>query len=175
VWNDEGAELDLTIPPTFLQSIWFKLLCLLAVVLLAWGGYALRLRQATARLQNRFDVRIAERERIARELHDTLLQGFQGLVLRFQSVANRIPADSDLRAPINEALDRADAVLIEGRARVRELRRDIADIDLSQALLETAADIIEGDVPHVEFTTEGTPRSLHPLVLEEALRIGAER
>lgn len=174
VWNDEGADLDLTIPPTFLQSIWFKLLCLLGLALLAWGGYTLRLRQATARLQNRFDIRIAERERIARELHDTLLQGFQGLVLRFQSVANRIPADSGLRAPIDEALERADGVLIEGRARVRELRRDTADIDLSQALLEMAADIIESDVPRVELTTEGTPQSLHPLVLEEALRIGEE-
>lgn len=174
VWNEEGAVLDFTIPPTFFQSNWFKFLSLFGLGLLAWGGYTLRLRQATARLQNRFDIRIAERERIARELHDTLLQGFQGLVLRFQAVANRIPEDGNLRAPIDEALERADAVLIEGRARVREIRSDEAEIDLSQALLQVAADAIEGDSPRFELTVEGAPRPLHPIVLEEAQRIGEE-
>jgi signal transduction histidine kinase/streptogramin lyase len=174
VWNHEGAALDFTIPPTFIQSIWFKLLCLFGLGLLAGSIYTLRLRQETARLQSRFDIRIAERERIARELHDTLLQGFQGLVLRFQSVANRTPPEGDLRASIEEALDRADAVLIEGRARVRELRSDDAEVDLSQALLEVAADIVESDSPRVELTVEGAPQPLHPIVLEEALRIGEE-
>lgn len=173
VWNHEGAKFEFTIPPTFLQSIWFKLLCLFGLGVLAWIAYALRLRQVTARLQSRFAVRIAERERIARELHDTLLQGFQGLVLRFQSVANRIPPEGGLRASIDDALDRADAVLIEGRARVRELRSDAAEVDLSQALLDAAVDA-EGDIPLVQLTVEGAPRSLHPIALEEAHRIGEE-
>lgn len=173
IWNEEGATIEFTIPPTFIQSIWFKLLGLLLVGLLASGAWTLRLRQVTARLQNRFDVRIAERERIARELHDTLLQGFQGLVLRFQSVANRIP-DGGLRAAIDDALDRADAVLVEGRARVRELRTGTGDRDLAQALLDAAADVVEGDAPSVQLTVEGSPRPLHPIVREEAQRIGEE-
>ncbi|MDP9421368.1 MAG: histidine kinase [Pseudomonadota bacterium] len=173
VWNEEGATIEFAIPPTFVQSIWFKLLALLSLGLLAWGAWTFRLRQVTAQLQNRFDVRIAERERIARELHDTLLQGFQGLVLRFQSVANRIP-DGGLRASIDDALDRADAVLVEGRARVRELRTGTGDRDLAQALLDSAADAVEGDAPRVQLTVEGSPRPLHPIVREEAQRIGEE-
>lgn len=173
VWNETGATVDFTIPPTFVQSIWFKLLAVLALGLLAWVAYTLRLRQVTARLQSRFDVRIAERERIARELHDTLLQGFQGLVLRFQSVANRIP-DGGLRASIDDALDRADAVLVEGRARVRELRTGTGDRDLAQALLDSAADAVEDHAPRVRLTVEGSPRPLHPIVREEAQRIGEE-
>jgi signal transduction histidine kinase/ligand-binding sensor domain-containing protein len=174
VWNKEGAVLDFTIPPTFVQSIWFRLLVLLLLGVLAWGAYTLRLRQVTAQLQKRFDVRIAERERIARELHDTLLQGFQGLVLRFQSVANRIPPEGGLRASIDEALDRADAVLVEGRVRVRELRSDSADRDLAQALLDAAANAVDDDAPQVLLTVEGAQRRLHPIVREEAERIGEE-
>ncbi len=117
VWNKQGATLRFTIAPTFLQSVWFKLLLALVLALLAWGAYALRLRQETARIQGRFDARTAERERIARELHDTLLQGFQGLMLRFQSVANVLPAGGEARAKLDAALERADATLVEGRER----------------------------------------------------------
>jgi signal transduction histidine kinase len=65
---------------------------------------------------------MAERERIARDLHDTLLQGFQGLVLRLQAVANRLPAAREARSRLESALERADAVLIEVRDKVQHLR-----------------------------------------------------
>src|SRR5262249_8157291 len=80
VWNRQGATLAFTIAPTFMQSLWFKFLIALALVTLGLIAYTLRLRDQAARLQGRFEVRIAERERIARELHDTLLQGIQGLL-----------------------------------------------------------------------------------------------
>ncbi|HEY0301012.1 MAG TPA: triple tyrosine motif-containing protein, partial [Rhizomicrobium sp.] len=147
VWNRAGATLDFTIPPTFLQSIWFKLLCALALGALALAAYALHVQQLKARLQSHFEVRIAERERIARELHDTLLQSVQGLVLFVQSIGQRIPPDSDLRQPIEKALDRADAALDEGRARVRDLRSNTASHDLAQALYDTAAGIVTGETP----------------------------
>lgn len=173
VWNREGATLEFTIPPTFVQSIWFKLLVALLLGALAWALYLLRLRQVTARLQGRFDIRIAERERIARELHDTLLQGFQGLMLRFQAVANRIPSDGGLRKSIDDALDQADAVLREGRARVRELRGQ-PDGDLGQALLDAASAMIGSEGPCLHLTVEGKQRPLYSIVREEIQRICEE-
>ena len=173
VWNREGATLEFTIPPTFLQSIWFKLLIGLVVAVLGMLAYRLRLRQVTARMQSRFEIRIAERERIARELHDTLLQGIQGLMLRFQAAANRVSAP-EIRGALDNALERADAVLVEGRARVRDLRRTSESGELAQRLLDLAGMLIEGEGPRVDLAAEGEPRPLHPLVLEEALRIAEE-
>jgi signal transduction histidine kinase/ligand-binding sensor domain-containing protein len=174
VWNQTGATLGFTIAPTFLQSVWFKILVALALAGLAWLAYAVRVRQVTDQLQTRFDVRIAERERIARELHDTLLQGCQGLLLRFQSIANRVPGDTELHHSIEDALNRADAVLAEGRARVRELRSGAAVDDLAQSLADAASDIIGGDTPRFHLTIEGEQRALNPLVGEEVLRIFEE-
>jgi signal transduction histidine kinase len=174
VWNEEGATLTFTIRPTFIQSIWFKFLVGLASLGLAVVVYAFRVQQVTAQLQSRFNARIAERERIARELHDTLLQGFQGLLLRFQSIANRLPAEHQLRASLDEALDRADAVLVEGRARVRDLRATGAQSDLAKAIIEIAHKTIENDTPRFQLTVEGAPRLLHVLVHEEVTRIAEE-
>ena len=86
------------------------------------GLFALRLAQERARLRSRLRERHRERERIARELHDTLLQGFQGLILRFQAIGNRLPPDDPLHAMMEQALDRAEDALVEGRERVRKLR-----------------------------------------------------
>lgn len=174
VWNRMGAAVNFTIAPTFVQSIWFKLLVALILVPLVWLAYTLRLRQETARLQGRFNVRIAERERIARELHDTLLQGCQGLLLRFQSIANRVPPGNELRNDIEAALDRADAVLAEGRARVRDLRSSTATGDVAQSLAEAASNIIGGDAPLFCLTVEGEQRALNALVGEEVLRVFEE-
>jgi signal transduction histidine kinase/ligand-binding sensor domain-containing protein len=174
VWNEEGATLTFTIRPTFIQSIWFKFLVALALFALVILAYAFRVQQVTAQLQSRFDVRIAERERIARELHDTLLQGFQGLLLRFQAIANRVPAGDELRGSLDQALDRADAVLVEGRARVRELRTAAAEGDLAKVIVENAHGVIEGDTPRFQLTVEGSPQALHALVSEEVARIAEE-
>jgi signal transduction histidine kinase/ligand-binding sensor domain-containing protein len=174
VWNTEGATLTFTIPPTFMQSIWFKFIVLFCVCALVALAYALRVQQVTAQLQNRFNIRVAERERIARELHDTLLQGFHGLLLRFQSITNRVPAGEELRASLDDALDRADAVLTEGRARVRDLRAKTVEGDLAKAIVEDAHKAIEGDAPRFRLTVEGSPRTLHALVSEEVTRIAEE-
>jgi signal transduction histidine kinase/ligand-binding sensor domain-containing protein len=169
VWNRTGATLHFTIAPTFRQSIWFVLLCMLAVALTLRWAYRLRLAQLTARMQ----ARLEERERIARDLHDTLLQGFQGLVLRFQSIADEIPLSFPARNQLNDALDSADEVLEDGRISVAQLRREAVP-DLRQALMDTA-ERMRADYP-IEFrmTVEGAPRDLHPVVRTELRRIGDE-
>jgi len=172
VWNREGATLEFTIAPTFFQSNWFLLLCLLGLGLLAWLAYSFRVRQLTARVRAALEVRLAERERIARELHDTLLQSFQGLVLRFQAVAERIPAGQPLRPVIDQALDRAEEALVEGRNRVRELRA--ASGDLAQALAHAAEERSVDSATRFNLTIEGRPRALHPMARDEVERIGTE-
>ena len=172
VWNRDGATLEFTIPPTFLQSNWFVLLTVLALLVLLWVAYSLRLRQVTARVRATLEVRLAERERIARELHDTLLQSFQGLVLRFQAVADRIPPDQPLRSAIEQALDRADAALIEGRDRVHELRT--VSGDLARAITDVAEELAAHSATRFTLTVEGHPRELHPMVHDEVANVAAE-
>lgn len=174
VWNENGATLSFTIEPTFLQSIWFKLIVaalLIGVVLLA---YAWRVRLETSRIRRQFEVRTAERERIARELHDTLLQGVQGLVLRVQSATNALPAGDDVRSSLEQTLDRADVVLRESRDRVRDLRVPSGSAALPQLLVECARRHIPDDSPHFQLIVEGAPRDLLPAVQEETLRIAEE-
>lgn len=173
VWNRTGATLAFEIPPTFIQSNLFRALCLGGALLLLWAAYQIRVRQLTGKMRERLEERLSERERIARDLHDTLLQGFQGLILRFQSVANEIPENLNARRSLSLALDSADVVLSKGRDSVQLLRKS-RTIEIAQALSETA-ERMRADYP-VEFklVVEGATRPLHPVVHEEVCRIGEE-
>jgi signal transduction histidine kinase len=173
VWNRRGATVEFTIAPTFVQSVGFKLLLALLVAALLAGAYAVRLRQVTARLQSWFDIRVAERERIARELHDTLLQGFQGLLLHFKAAANRV-AEPKSRQSLEGAIERAQQVLIEGRDRVRDLRAEPHHQELADALLQLTSAEAGEDGPRIRLTQEGASRPLHPLVRAELERIVEE-
>ncbi|WP_380784807.1 two-component regulator propeller domain-containing protein [Sphingomonas sp. R86521] len=133
-WNRQGAELRVTIPPTFVQSRTFFTLCLVLGALLLWFLFDLRVRILTRRMRIRTAERTDERERIARELHDTLLQGIQGLMLRFHVAALSVPEGST-KAGLEDALDRADEVLLEGRERVRDLRAIDTSDDLEGVVL----------------------------------------
>jgi ligand-binding sensor domain-containing protein len=91
VWNEEGAALDFVIPPAWYQTNWFRGACIAAFLMMIWGIHELRVRQLAAQFNMRLEERVSERTRIARDLHDTLLQSFQGLVFRFQAVRNQLP------------------------------------------------------------------------------------
>jgi signal transduction histidine kinase/streptogramin lyase len=175
-WNREGASLDLRLRPTFVQSPLFGAVVIVAVALLAFGAYALRLRFLAERMRERLEERVAERERIARELHDTLLQGFQGLMLRFQAVLERIPpAGQDTRRLLEDALDRADRVLVEGRDRVRNLRGAEARASLADSLRGLVGQTWDpAAAPVVEIRIEGEPRPLHAVAHQEICRIVEE-
>ncbi len=174
VWNRAGATLIFTIPPTFLQSKWFQLICILAGLTVLWLVYTLRVQRVRMQVQAGMEVRLAERERIARELHDTLLQGFHGLVLHFHAAASQIPVGRPARKSIDDALLRADVVLAQSRDRVYELRTSAGSENLSEAWMAAAADFGLGSTISFDVTVEGTPRVLHPLVHEELQRIGEE-
>jgi len=173
VWNRVGDTLEVSLPPTFLQSIWFKLIVAAVLMSLVWVFYSLRVRQVAAAVEARFLVRTAERERIARELHDTLLQGFQALMLRFQAVSNKLSKEHPLQQDLEQALDRADTVLAEGRSRVRDLRSQTAQGDLAEALVNVASDF-DAAAPPIDIVIDGASHPINALVGEEVLRIAQE-
>ncbi|WP_170185849.1 sensor histidine kinase [Pseudoxanthomonas dokdonensis] len=174
VWNQEGATFDFKLPPTFVQSMWFKAMMVTAVALILWGFYLLRLRHATARLRDRFDGQVAERARIARELHDTLLQEFQALTLRFQGTVNKLPVDAGMRADLTKALDRADEALKTGRDRVQDLRNPRMGDDLPEALQGIASQVVEARPLVLHLSFEGKRQPITDTATEEMQRIAEE-
>ncbi|MBZ2209554.1 sensor histidine kinase [Massilia soli] len=140
-----------------------------------WLAYKINMRRAAQRLRDRLEERHRERERIARELHDTLLQGVQGLVLRFHAVAGSMPQDAPARASLEQALDRADQVLVEGRDRVRDLRSGPQDArGLQQALAAVGAELAQQSGRGFSVHLAGQVKPLLPVVLDEVYRIAHE-
>ncbi|RYE61226.1 MAG: hypothetical protein EOP20_00200 [Hyphomicrobiales bacterium] len=174
VWNQVGATQTFTIPPTFVQSIWFVLLCLAAAGLALYAAYVMRVRYLTERVETRLEARMSERERIARELHDTLLQGVHGLMLRLQVVADRFPVGQAERSLIERALDRADAVLAEGRDSVHALRSPLDAGGVTKMLKDVAEDLTCDSSPTFTLEVTGDARQIEPIVAEEVGRIGQE-
>jgi signal transduction histidine kinase len=172
VWTSTPAVWRFVILPAYYQTPWFKAALWTAAVLLLWLSYLYRLRQKSAEIHSRFNERQRERERIARELHDTLLQGFQGLVLRFQAILNRIPEDDPLHASVGNALLRADEVLIEGRDRVHEIRSEPSR-DLHN-LLGAFGDSQASESTSFQLFLVGTVVALKPLICAEVYCIARE-
>lgn len=175
VWSTEGAALDFSIAPTFLQSRGFLVACALLVLTVLWLLHQVRVRTASARLRERLEAGHQERERIARELHDTLLQGFQGLLLRFQAIADQLPQRTPVRDQLDAALDRAEQVLGEGRDRVSGLRGEsTGEGSLADALREVGKDYASAGPVDFQVQVRGEPRPLRPLVQDELFLVGRE-
>jgi signal transduction histidine kinase/ligand-binding sensor domain-containing protein len=175
VWNEAGTSLDFSIAPAYYQTVWFRILLALTAAAALWVLILLRLRQATAHIRTRLGERMDERERIARELHDTLLQGFQGLLLRFQAVMEQIPNDQPARHKMEKVLERADEVMFEGRERVSKLRAEAKHgEDLPQVIAACGEDLAQNHAAQFSMAIVGTPQPLDPVVLDEAYRIGRE-
>lgn len=173
VWNEDGATLDVEIPPTFLQSGPFKALVGATLVALLWFVYTQRMRSVARRIHGRMAERLEERERIARALHDTLLQSVQALTLHFQFAVDKLPVELPARGALEEAIDRADAVIAEGRDRIQGLRllRDGAIEDIIAGIVQRQG--FDAAV-EVVVTCNGTQRALDLLVLDEVTRIAGE-
>jgi signal transduction histidine kinase/ligand-binding sensor domain-containing protein len=179
-WSGEETTMTFDVEPAYWQTRWFQVVSLAALALLAWGLYRLRLRQMTARMDLRYAERLAERTRIARELHDTLLQSFHGLLLRFQAVSNLLPTrPEEAKQRLDGAIGQTAQAITESRDAVHELRLSaVVNNDLTLAISalakELAADQTSGDCPDVRVQVEGTPRDLHPILRDEVYRIAAE-
>ena len=151
-----------------------------AFLLLLGALYQLRLREISWVYNARLEERVGERTRIARDLHDTLLQSFQGLLLRFQTARDLLrtrPAEAE--KTLESAIDQTALAITAGREAVQGLRASTVERnDLAKAITTLAEGIAADASSHasVELRVgmEGTPRALHPIVRDEIYRIGSE-
>jgi len=173
VWNEVGASLPLVIAPRYYQTPWFRALAVVLGVSLLWIAYLLRLRRLSAQIRERLQERHRERERIARELHDTLLQSVQGLILRFHAVAESLGREAPSHAAMERVLQRADEVMGEARDRVLDLRAH-APGELPEMLADLGEELVPDYAVDFRMVVDGTPRALDPLVCEEVYRIARE-
>ena len=181
VWNNTGASVSFSIAPSYYQTSWFRAAAGVTVLALFWALYRFRLRQIAHAFNVRLDERVSERTRIARELHDTLLQSFQGLMLRFQSARDLLPAHPARAVEaLDGALNRADQAIVEGRDAIQNLRSSTTAVtELAEAMTALAEDFAQGpdgERSAVTFrvTVVGTPRDLHPILRDDVYRIASE-
>ena len=175
IWNLQGETFRFTILPKFYQTSWFLACLATGSILLISGAFALRLRASTQHLQNRMNERLMERDRIARELHDTLLQGFHGIVLRLQGIAHLIPYAEPARQRLEETMDRAEQILIDGRESLMQLRSySSACPDFVEQLNHVIADLQSQSEIGCVVDVVGQVRTLKPAVQEEVLAIARE-
>jgi signal transduction histidine kinase/ligand-binding sensor domain-containing protein len=180
VWNEAGTFLDFSIAPTYYQTTWFLFSCVAMFLALLWALYQLRVQRLVREYNMRLDERVNERTRIARELHDSLLQGFQGLMFRLQAVRNLVPGRPiEAVQALDSVLERGDKAIAEGRDTVSDLRQSIVgESDIAQALAalaeELAAQSGNGAVPSVRVLVEGKQQELNPVLRDEIYRIARE-
>ncbi len=174
VWNPTGTRLAFSIAPTFYQTRTFTVLCVIAALAALWLVYLLRVRQIEMRLRLRMEERIDERERIARDLHDTLLQGLLSASLQLSVANNQIPADAPAKSLVERILQLLRQVVDDGRNAVRGLRtRDTAPEALERALAQIPQDLAMDEKVQFRLRVEGNPASLAGRHSRRAVPAGA--
>lgn len=167
--------LTLVITPAFYQAPWFAVLCALLSLSALYFLYQLRLQYITSRLKQRLKDRSSERIRIARELHDTLLQSVHGLMLRFHFATEALPENEPARASLQAALSRADEVIVEARHRVQDLREETPEEEDFAAGVATIGQELElHKLMEFRVIEDGDRRELRPEVRSELCKIARE-
>jgi ligand-binding sensor domain-containing protein/signal transduction histidine kinase len=179
VWSPNEASLAFDVNPAVWQTWWFRAGILLACLLAGVALIRVRMRRLTVELNVRFDERLAERTRIAQELHDTLLQGFLSASMQVHVAADRLPADSQVKPSLTRALQLMKQVIEEGRNAVRGLRSSTSvSLDLEHAFAQIRDDVALADKPgdpvNFHVIVEGQQIPLRPLLRDEVYGIGRE-
>jgi signal transduction histidine kinase len=180
IWNEEGVALPILITPPWWRTSWFRAFCLGLFLALLWTAYQLRMRQVQHAFDMTLEARVGERTRIARELHDTLLQSFHGLLLRFQTVSHLLPdRPKEAKDTLESAIRHAAKAITEGRDAVQGLRASTVDRNDLALAVRTLGDELGTDAsadrpPTLHVAVEGQPRDLHPIARDEIYKIAAE-
>ncbi len=179
VWNQSGTALEFTVLPSYYQTLWFRIVCAIAAMASIWLIYALRIRRLATTIHQRFEERMAERTRLARELHDTLLQTLQGSKLFADTALKTAPDATHLRSAIGSLSVWLERAITEVRASLGSLRMPTShDNRLGEALRLAAQDCRQD--ANVELSVaetglvDGAEPALRPIVREEIYRIGYE-
>jgi ligand-binding sensor domain-containing protein/signal transduction histidine kinase len=172
LWNSTGAAFDLYLEPHFYQTYWFYAFGILSLAIVVWQFYRVRLK----RIESQFAAVLAERNRIAREIHDNLAQEMLGISVQLEVVARTMPASAELA---RTHLDRVRMLVRHGIAEARryvwDLRSQALDKnDLPAALSDTARRLTAETAVQAKVEVSGAFRPLSPLIEDNLLRIGQE-
>jgi signal transduction histidine kinase/streptogramin lyase len=180
VWNETGDLVEFSIEPAFYQTNGFRALCAAVFLAFLWAAYHFRVHQLQMAFSMRLEERVEERTRIARELHDTLLQSFQGLMFSFQAARNLLPGRTEeaIRT-LDGAIRKGDEAVAEGRDAIQNLRLGSAQRRLEDLLTTACQELRDGQDGNgqsavFQVIMEGRPRTLSPLLQDEIYRIARE-
>ena len=175
VWSDNVASAMFTILPAWYQTNWFLMVCVVTGAIAVWTLYQLRMRQVARFLSARFDERLAERTRVAREIHDTLLQTVQGSKMVADDALDRPDDAVGMQRAMEELSVWLGRAAREGRETVKTLRTSTTQRnDLAQAFQRAIEDCQRSGSMHTSLSVIGDPKEMHPIVRDEVYRIGYE-
>jgi signal transduction histidine kinase/ligand-binding sensor domain-containing protein len=181
VWSKAAASLDFSVAPAFFQTNWFRLLCVVGFLVAIWVIYQLRTQQLERQFNLGLEARVNERTRIARNLHDTLLQTLHGLLFQFQAVRNLLPRRTDeAMVSLDDAIHETEKALSESRDAIQGLRSEpIAKGNLAELLTATSRELAHSTAPSQEppvfdLLEEGEQQNLSPVTKNEVCRIALE-
>ena len=174
-WNGAETNIAFEVEPAFWQTWWFRFLCLAVVGSIALFAYQLRLHKVTRELHARFEERLAERTRIAQELHDTLLQGVLSASMQLNVANDQLALDAAVKPLITRVIELMGHVVEDGRGALRGLRLSGAGTqDLDQAFSRIPKELAFPGTATFRVIVQGSPRTLHPVIRDEVHRIGRE-
>jgi signal transduction histidine kinase len=184
-WSPDGtqrsdeAALEFRVRASWYQSAWFIALAFLAFGALIFAGAVdlqrRRTRLEAERMRRDFDVVLSERARIARELHDTLLQGFAGITLHLEGVRGKLAQDHPASGTLTDVMGRAEAAIREARAMVWDIRSPgHGEIEVIDALRKVALDALAGRDIALHCVEEGQRRPLTAELEQTLLRVAGE-
>src|SRR5258708_3694607 len=175
VWNEGGAALEIVIAPAWYQTRAFVVMSIIVSAMILWVAYRLRLRQVAHALSARFDERLVERTRMARDLHDTLLQTLQGTKMVADTALDRPDDAPALVRALNQVSTWIGQASEEGRSAVNALRTSTTEgNDLAAAFRRAIEDGSRRNAISASIAVTGTAREMHPVVRDEVYRIGYE-
>jgi signal transduction histidine kinase len=175
VWNDDGATMDFSIAPAWYQTRLFLILCTVGGGLFIWACFRLRVRQIHSSLSVRFDERLAERTRMARELHDTFLQTLQGSKMVAKHALDNSSDPAQMRTTMEQLSVWLERAIDEARAALNSLRSSTTQRnDLLEAFRRAVEECRMQRPMEVSFSMTGASKDMHPVVRDEIYRVGYE-